>query len=71
MLYAKRLLKQYWISDKELVQYIRTMNPSAEKIHDYEQFIKKLHNTINDEVNNWILELKKVNKKYFEMKGKI
>ena len=47
------------------------MNPSAEKIHDYEQFIKKLHNTINDEVNNWILELKKVNKKYFEMKGKI
>lgn len=59
MLYAKRLLKQYWISDKELVQYMRTMNPSAEKIHDYEQFINKLHNTINDEVNDWILELKK------------
>lgn len=70
MLYAKRLLKQYWVSDKELIEYLRLCNPSTEKIN-YDAFINELHSSINDQVNSWILELKAITKKYLEMKGRI
>lgn len=70
ILYAKRLLRQYWVSDKDIIDHLRKTNPPQQKI-DYPSFINKLHTIINEEVNNWIFELKKITKKYLEMKGTI
>ncbi|GAB4456988.1 MAG: hypothetical protein OHK0036_20660 [Bacteroidia bacterium] len=57
MIYAKRLLKNYEVSDKELIEYLRKKNPSVHKIN-YELTIDYLHQNIDKEVSQWIQTLK-------------
>lgn len=70
LLYAKRLLRQYWIDDKELVEYSRNKNIDQLKV-DYPKFINELHNNIDNEVSMWVTELKTKTLDFFNMKGRI
>lgn len=69
LLYAKRLLKQYWISDKELIDNIKKNNPN-EKI-DYPSVLENIHNTLSNEVAEWIESIKSKAIEFTNMKGKI
>lgn len=59
-LYAKRLLKQYTTSDKELLEEIQQINPSVDKLEkSYSETIIQLHSNLNNEVLEWIEKLKR------------
>lgn len=58
VLYAKRLLKQYETSDRDLIYYLRQKNPSIKNI-TYDLLIKELHTSLHKEVYEWIQTLKK------------
>lgn len=70
LLYAKRLLRQYMIEDKELIQYLRKTQPSQPQVN-YLEFIDYLHKNIANEVADWISQLKIKSSEFFTMKGKI
>lgn len=58
IIYAKRLLKQYNISDERLLDYLRQTYPSNKQIN-YKTLITELHENLDNETYEWVQTLKK------------
>lgn len=69
-LYAKRLLKQYKTSDKELILSLRQKYPTIERVN-YQNIIDELHCKLEGEVCNWIQKLKIYQIELIKEKGKM
>ena len=58
IIYAKRLLKQYNISDERLLNYLRQTYPSNKQIN-YKTLITELHENLDNETYEWVQTLKR------------
>lgn len=70
ILFAKRLLKQYKTSDKELILYLRQKYPTIDNVN-YKNVIDELHSKLEEEVSCWIQKLKSYQIELIKEKGKM